>query len=109
VPVWDSLYGRYAFLTIAEFQKLLGGATIPGRTLIPGGSILFSGVQGSDALLLDIDRRNVLHWRVQVPPPVVGSECEDLGGALLSEALYVCRANERDNNGTWVRIEIKTQ
>lgn len=86
-----------------------GGPGIPGKTLVPGGSITFSPITGFDSLLLDIDRRNVLHWIVRVPPPELGSPCEgnDLAGVVLSDAYYLCLANDTDNNGTWVRVAIE--
>jgi hypothetical protein len=95
-------------MTFTSSPAIAVGASIPGRTLVPGGSIFFESAPGTDALVLDIDRRNVKHRIVMVPPPQPGTVCEDLGAEILSDAQYLCDDTDSTNNyGTWVRAAIQ--
>ena len=123
VPVANAAKTGFVWARAGTLQD---GATIPGRTLVPGGFITFSPplsqdaqrLVSGDALMLDILRPSVLHYQSKATPPVVGSVCEDRGAALLSDALYLCRDTDAmaqpgdailgNGYGHWVRVPIQT-
>jgi hypothetical protein len=77
------------------------------NVLVPGGDITYHFSPINNQLMLDVNRRYIVHRVMSDPPPELGSICEDLGAEILTDALYKCRVDQIGNYGTWVKILIQ--